>query len=288
MSTTFPTLAVFTKNRLNPAYHLARLAADRAALRLGARVIHYVPEKPDDIEQQIALVDEALAQRPNAFVFNPVHRTALDGAIRKVKAAGVPIVNFINRMSDPGDYVSFVGADDYDIGVRVSERLFRELGGKGHVAILEGPAGAPTGEARVRGFLDNAVRHPGISIVGKRNGAFLEEEGRQAMEELLGIWLRIDGVLAANHCMAAGAITALERSGQKALVIGVNATPEAIDAIKAGTLLATADFNAATIASVAAETAVKFLRGESVPHEIMLPAEIVDASNCEAFANAMT
>jgi len=288
MSTTFPTLAVFTKNRLNPAYHLARLAADRAALRLGARVLHYVPEKPDDLEEQIALVDEALAQRPDAFVFNPVHRTALDGAIRKVKAAGVPIVNFINRMSDPADYVSFVGADDYDIGVRISDRLFRELGGKGHVVILEGPAGAPTGEARVRGFVDHARTYPGIHIVGRRNGAFLEDEGRQAMETLLGIWLQIDGVLAANHCMAAGAITALENAGRRAKIVGVNATPEAIDAIKAGTLLATADFNAATIAATAAETAVKFLHGESVPHEILLEAEIVDASNAAAFENAMT
>jgi ribose transport system substrate-binding protein len=56
-----PTIAVFTKNRTNPAYEAARLGADRTAARLGGRTIHYVPEKPDDIEQQIALIGQAVA-----------------------------------------------------------------------------------------------------------------------------------------------------------------------------------------------------------------------------------
>ena len=37
------TLAVFTKNRVNPAYAAARLAADRVAAEAGARTMHYVP-----------------------------------------------------------------------------------------------------------------------------------------------------------------------------------------------------------------------------------------------------
>jgi hypothetical protein len=31
-----PRIAVFTKNRTNPAYHAARLGADRTSVRLGA------------------------------------------------------------------------------------------------------------------------------------------------------------------------------------------------------------------------------------------------------------
>ncbi len=58
-----PTIAVFTKNRLNPAYHGARIAAERVAARHGARVAHYVPEKPDDVEQQIELIEQAIAKK---------------------------------------------------------------------------------------------------------------------------------------------------------------------------------------------------------------------------------
>ena len=39
-----PRIAVFTKNRTNPAYEAARLGADRTAARLGATTVHYVPD----------------------------------------------------------------------------------------------------------------------------------------------------------------------------------------------------------------------------------------------------
>jgi len=54
-------IAVFTKNRVNPAYGAARLGAERAAARLGAQVTHYVPELPDDAAEQSALNLGALA-----------------------------------------------------------------------------------------------------------------------------------------------------------------------------------------------------------------------------------
>src|SRR5277367_1856851 len=73
------TLAVFTKNRVNPAYAAARLAADRVAAEAGARTMHYVPETPDDVSQQKVLVGEALANRPDAVVFVPTDDAAIRG-----------------------------------------------------------------------------------------------------------------------------------------------------------------------------------------------------------------
>ena len=64
---TGPTVAVFTKNRINPAYHGARLADDRVAARFGGRTVHYVPETPDDPVEQSRLIDQALATRPDAI-----------------------------------------------------------------------------------------------------------------------------------------------------------------------------------------------------------------------------
>jgi len=62
-------------------------------------------------------------------------------------------------------------------------------------------------------------------------------------------------------------------------VIGVNALPEAIAAIKAGKLLATVDFDAMKITCIATEAAIRHVRGEPVPPEIILPAQVVDRTN---------
>ena len=79
-------IAVFTKNLSNPAYAAARIGAERAAMLFGAQVRHYVPEVADDPAQQAALVAQALADAPDAFVFTPVHATlggSLDDAARR-------------------------------------------------------------------------------------------------------------------------------------------------------------------------------------------------------------
>ncbi len=273
-----PTIAVFTKNRINPAYHGARLAADRMAARFGARTVHYVPETPDDPDEQRALVDRALAEGADAIAFNPAHPTKVNDAVKRINDAGVPLVNFINRLT-AGTSLCFVGADDHVLATKVATRLFEQLGGTGTVAILEGPPGVVTSEARVRGFRDTAQRFPGITIAATANGALLHEPGRQATAALLAEHARLDGILAANDMMATGAIEALDAAQRRSLVIGVNALPEAVTAIKQGKMLATADFDAFKIAAVATEAALRHLRGEPVPREILLPVQVVDASN---------
>ncbi|RPI45767.1 MAG: sugar ABC transporter substrate-binding protein [Betaproteobacteria bacterium] len=278
--TPVPAIAVFTKNRLNPAYHGARIAAERVAARNGAQVMHYVPQKPDDVDEQIALIEQAIAARPAAMVLVPVHLTAIDGAVRKVKAAGIPIFNCINRLQNAADYVTFVGADDTAMTTRVARRLFREMQGQGSVVILEGTPGTVTARDRLRGFLQAAGEFPRIRVLGTRSGSFLFAEGRSAMRALLDAHPRIDGVLACNDSMALGAIEALREARRTSLVVGVNAVPEAVEALKAGTLLATADFDAFKIACLATEAAVRHLRGEPVPKEILPPIEVVDRSNC--------
>ena len=277
-----PTIAVFTKNRINPAYHGARLAADRTAARFGGRAVHYVPATPDDPVEQSALVDQALAARPDAFVFVPAHPTAVDDVVRRINRATIPIVNLINRLG-AGETVSFVGSDDRALAIAVATRLFEALGGAGTVAILEGPPGVVTGVARLDGFRAAAARFPGIALAASADGAFLREPGRRATEGLLATLPRLDGILAANDMMALGALDALDAAGRAAQVVGVNALPEAIDAIKQGRLLATADFDAFKLAAVATEAACRHLRGEHIPREILLPAQVVDRANCAAW-----
>jgi len=275
-----PTIAVFTKNRTNPAYDAARLGAERAAARFGARVRHYVPGQPDSVPEQIALVEQTLRDRPDAIVFTPVHDTELDESVRRINAAGIPIFNILNRMGR-GERVTFVGSDDYRLGRDIARHLLRHIGGKGKVVVVSGVPAAVTGQNRLRGFHDAVSEFPGVSIAGERAGNFQRDDGRRAMEQLLATCPVIDGVLSANDAMSLGAIEALDAAGRRIPVIGVNAVPNAIAALKAGRLLATVDFDALKISCVATEAAIRHLRGEPVPAEIELPVQIVDRNNCQ-------
>lgn len=273
-----PTLAVFTKNRTNPAYTAARLGADRTAARHGARIVHYVPQRPDNVEDQIALVEQAIAERPDAAVFVPVHATSMRDSVRKLNAAGIPTVNYLNRLAE-GQFVTYVGSDDYRLARDIAAYLFKRIGGKGDIVVIEGMPGAVTSQERLRGFCDAARDLPGIRIAASRAADYQQETARRVTAELLAGLPRVDGILCANDVMALGAIQALEAAGRRVPLVGVNAIPEAIAAIKSGRLLATVDFDAMHISCIATEAAIRHLRGERVPAEIILPVRIVDAAN---------
>jgi ribose transport system substrate-binding protein len=277
---THPTIAVFTKNRSNPAYAAARLGADRSARRLGARTVHYVPQKPDDAGEQIALIDAALAQRPDAMVLVPVHPTAINEAIRKINAAGVPIIGFINPFS-AGGVLAYVGSEDYPLALGIATYLCKHLKARRNVVIVEGPRESVTSLERVRGFRDALRNFPQVRLVGSICGDYLRDATLRAGGALLKSGLQFDAILAANDVMALGMLEVLDAVARASVIVGVNAIPDAIAAIKAGKLLATADFDAMKMGCLATEAAIRHLRGEVLPKEIILPVQIVDRTNCD-------
>ena len=275
------TLAVFTKNRVNPAYAAARLAADRVAAEAGARTVHYVPETPDDVGQQKALVGEALANRPDAVVFVPTDDSAMVEDVRRFEAAGIPVVNCINRME--GRFVAFVGSDDVAVGYTAARALIGGLGGKGDIVVIEGSPGAPTGRDRAVGLRQALTEFPAVRVLGSGTGAFQQPPARLAMARLLAEHPRIDGVWTGNDLMAFGALDALAEAGRTAQVVGINGLPGAIERIEAGTMLASVDFSAFNIAAIAARAALRHLSGEPVPRQIMIPAALIDRTNHRAW-----
>ncbi len=276
------TLAVFTKNRVNPAYDAARLVADRVAAEAGARTIHYVPETPDHVGQQKALVSEALALRPDAVLLNPTDDVAMAEDLARFAAAGIPVVLIINRMK--GQALTFVGSDDVGVGYTAANALISGsggLGGKGGIVALDGTPSAPTARDRTVGLKRALAEHPGIELLDSRVGYLMAPPARTAMAELLKAHPRIDGVWCANDVMAFGALEALADAGRTAKVVGVNGLPAAIEHIEHGRMLASVDFSAFNIAAIATQAALRHLAGEPVPPEIMVPAELIDRSNCQ-------
>ena len=274
-------IAVFTKNQTNPFFQVVRLGADSAAKQMGAVVTHYVPTKPDSIPEQLSQVDDVVIKKPNAIVFTPVDYKAMGAGVQKMNAAGIPVVNITDR-SESGKFVAFVGASDYELGLVTARHLYKTMGGKGNVVILDGVKGSVVSADRARGFADAQKEFPQIKVLASQPGNFQRLQGLQVMENLMQTHPQIDGVVAANDAMAAGAIEALEGANRKALVVGINGTKEAVDAIKAGKMLASGDYNGFLQGCVGVMVAVRELRKLPVPKEVVFKASVIDSSNYQA------
>jgi ribose transport system substrate-binding protein len=275
------TVAVFTKNQTNPWFQSFRNGADQAAKQFGVTVTHFVPERADNIQDQISQVENAITKKYSAFVVDPVDYKALVPAIQRANAAGIPLINFSDRL-EGGDYKSFVGVPDYQVGVETANYLIEALGGKGKIVILEGVKGSITSQDRNRGFQDVLAQHPDIVILDSQPANYQRLMALQVMENLLQSHAEIDGILATNDAMAIGAIEALQGAARTAKVIGINGTAEAVDAIKAGTLLASTNSNPYLQGCVSTLLAARVINGESVIPEYAPALTIIDASNADA------
>jgi len=271
-------IAVFTKNQTNPYFQVVRMGADSAAKQMGATTTHYIPTKPDSIPEQLSLIDDVVIKKPSAIVFTPVDYKAMGAGVAKMNAAGIPVVNVTDR-SENGKFVAFVGSSDYELGKVTGRYLLQTMGGKGNVVILEGVKGSLVSSDRVRGFQDALKEFPNVKVLASQPGNFQRLQALQVMENLMQTYPQIEGIMAANDSMASGAIEALEGANRKSLVIGINGTKEAIDAIKAGTLLATGDYNGYLQGCVSTMVAIRELRKLPVPKEVVFPATVVNKSN---------
>ncbi len=271
-------IALFTKNQTNPYFQSTRLGAENAAEQMGASIVHYIPTRPDSIPEQMNQIENAIIRSPSAVVFIPVDFEAMVPGIEKMNAEGIPIVNLIDR-SAGGDFVSFVGCDDRRLGFDAGRYILERMGGQGNVIILEGVGGSANSNARVNGFRDAIAESPDVTLLASQPGNFQRLQALQVTENLLQAHPQIDGVMAANDSMAMGAIEALDAANREALVVGINGTKEAVDAIKAGTLVASTDCNGFLQGCIGAMTAVRYLEGLPVPDEFQFPQPVIDNTN---------
>jgi ribose transport system substrate-binding protein len=275
------TIAVFTKNLTNPAYEAFRIAADQIARSTGARVRHFVPKQPDNVDEQKAMVEQVLKDKPDAVIFIPVDDVAMIDSVKKLNEAKIPIVLVSNPL--PGSFVTYVGADDFEIGYREARYLFENLGGKGKIVVIEGTPAAPTNRERVRGYKRAFAEFPGIEVLASGIGNYQQPDAKRVMEKFLRDHPQIDAVLSANDGMALGVLEALKEANRTSIVIGINGILPAVKQIETGKILATVDFNMFKIGCVATRAAVRHLGRQSLPDKVMLPAEIIDKTTSKAW-----
>jgi ribose transport system substrate-binding protein len=272
------TIAFFTKNQTNPYFQSIRLAADDAAQQMNATVVHYVPTKPDSIPEQMSQIEDVVIRRPTAVVFIPVDYKAMVPGVEKFNAAKIPVINITDR-SAGGQLTSFMGCNEHGLALETARYLLRALEGKGNVVILEGVGGSGNNIERMRGFREALAENPGVTLLASQPANFQRLLALQVMENLLQSHPRIDGVLAGNDAMALGALEALDAANRKALVVGLNGTKEAVDAIKAGTLLASGDCDGFLQGCIGTMAAVRHARNLPVPAEFAFPIKVIDRSN---------
>ncbi|HTC06885.1 MAG TPA: sugar ABC transporter substrate-binding protein [Xanthobacteraceae bacterium] len=276
------TIAVFTKNQGSPIFAALRAGAAVAAKNLGVQVVNYVPSTADSVSEQNKLVDDAIKDKPDAIVFVPVKFTEADSAVKKINAAQIPLVNANEPLVD-ASIVGYVGTNDVSLARETGRYLLKALNGSGSVVILDGPDANFTAQGRGQGFRDVIKEFPDVKLLDGKPANYQRAEGKKVVAGFLNKFTHLDGILAGNDPMAMGAVDALKAANRKALVVGINASREVMDFIKSGDIVGSGDYDTFAQGCLAVEMAVRSIRKENVPKELILKPTVIDKTNDAPF-----
>jgi ribose transport system substrate-binding protein len=237
----------------------------------------------EDKLKQINGVQDLIARGVKGILISPIDAVGVNAAYDAAAAAKVPIVSVARGSASPNQTIH-VAMDEKQIGRDIAEWTARRLGGKGKVALLMGPSGAPTFRNLGEGFSEIMAKYPGIEIVSRADGPLTRERGVKQAEDVLVAHPDLAAIYTANDDVALGAMQAVNAANRKGktLVTGMNGVPPALRAVKEENLAMTVELNPAEWGRLGVDVLAAFLKGEKVETRVFIKHVIIDGSNVDA------
>jgi ribose transport system substrate-binding protein len=223
------------------------------------------------------------AGKRDCYIVNPFTPTNLMAAFRGVKR---PIVNVDSPLDRAAArragmrIVTYIGTDDAAAGELAAQEMLSALAGRGEVALLAGYADSVNSTLRLRGFT-RRVAGTNVRIVARVVADYDRAKAQIATRRILREHPHVSGFFAANDVMALGIADTLQTAGKAGdvKVIGVDAIPPALDAVRAGVLTATVAQYPYVMGHMAIEACIAAARGAQLPPRVNAPIVLVTKKN---------
>jgi ribose transport system substrate-binding protein len=247
-----------------------------------------VTDAGGDAAKLTADVEDVLAQNPTGLIISGGPLEAAPAALDAIKAAGVPVV-LVDRKLKGGDYTSWIGPDNYTIGVQDGQYIVDRLAGAGRLIVVRGgPEDNSIGLDRTNGMLSEVDKSQIEVIKAPDFGDWSEDGGFTVMADQLAKYDHIDAVFCENDSMCLGAQKAISDAGRtdEMFLVGVDGQKEALVQILNGTnYAATGLNNSDQIGRAAFHRLMAILAGAAAPTDTVLPSPLITSDNVARFYN---
>ncbi len=241
----------------------------------------------DDVNKQTSQIENFIAAKVDAIIVNAVDTSATPKMTKLAADAGIPLV-YVNReptdVDALGAKAAFVASNEADSGTLETKEVCKLLGGKGDILVMVGDLANQAAVQRTKD-IHEVIATPecaGMKIIDEQTAGWDPVKAQDLMTNWISAGLKPAAVISNNDNMAIGAIQAMKAAGwdmKNVVVGGVDATQEALAAMKAGDLDVTVFQNAAGQGKGSVDAALKLIAGEPVEHKVYIPFELVTPAN---------
>lgn len=215
----------------------------KVAAKKGVKVIFAAKYDPT---AQAQIVENFIEQGVDAIAVSPVDPAAIQPQFEKAKEQRILVIN--NHFpTDQSAYDVFVDTGPYEsgeiAGTFAADYINDKLAGKAEVAVFTLPENE-TLTTRVQGIVDAVKKKaPGAKIVAQQR-VQSQEDAVKTTENILTAHPNVKVWLGWSDFVMLGAVAGLEGLGKdpkEHVIVGIDATCDAVKAMKAGTMKASVD-----------------------------------------------
>ncbi len=282
-------ISVIPKGSTHIFWQSIHAGALKAGNELGVEISWVGPEKEDDRQQQIALIDNQVMKQVSGIVLAPIDNMALRRPVRSAVDRGVPVVIIDSDLRDSEDvYTSYIATDNREGGRIAGRELSKLLGGKGKVIVLRESEGAGSTQARANGFVEAVTENSDIEVV--MNDQYVGVTKTLAQQSSENILLRftdasgeltIDGVFCPNEATTYGMLQALRRKRmtKKIQFIGFDSSGPIIEGLQNDEIQGLVVQNPFKMGYFGVKTIVESLKGKKVNKKMDTGVLLVNNKN---------
>lgn len=236
---------------------------------------------------QTEQLENAIAQQPDLIFYTCADSYTCTPVVQQAQEAGIPVVMIQAPVYDENDQsvTPYVDCDMYEVGKMVATYALDLIPENAQVAMLLGPAGNMHSQLRYDGWTEVLATRPDIQIVDEQRADWDTAEAMRITEDWLQQYPELSCVISMNDSMILGAIEAAKAADRELLTFGVDGMADGCNAVKNGTLTATALQDARELAKGGLELAERIVNGEELTGEdvIHVDAALITADNVDEF-----
>ncbi|MBP1041198.1 substrate-binding domain-containing protein [Vagococcus sp. BWB3-3] len=278
-------------NNLNDTFQTYILDAAKASAKENDYGIRVENAKEDLIAQQDQ-VNTLIQNGVKALVVVPVDTSAMEPITKAAQEAKIPLV-YVNRNPYAGKEkdmpkdVYYVGSEEITAGIMQMEFVGKELDGEGKIAVLMGILGNEGAMKRTEGVEETMKdQFPKMEILNKETAEWQRDKALAVAENWISTYGKdLKAIVANNDEMALGAVQAAKKNNRSDIIItGVDAIPDALDAVENGELAATVFQDAVGQGSGAITILSEALGGKAPKDQVTyVPFKLITSENVSEF-----
>ena len=236
-------------------------------------------------EKQIAQIEDMISRGIAAMFVNPVDRDGITPGLDKLKDAGIPMFGFDTEVTEMSYLVTYAGSDNYNAGYVCGEDLAKKCPEGGDIIVLDSPTMQSVVD-RTDGFL-KAIADSGVkfNVVAQIDCMGNQEQGNLNGTDALTAHPDAVAIFGGNDPTALGAYAAAEAAGSKALIYGVDGSPDIKALIAEGKVTGTGAQSPISIGKTIAELYYKTVDGETVEARYPIATFMINSDNIAEYNN---